>query len=292
MYAKSKGSWIALGDPVGKFERKNELLWKFKEIADNASAKPAFIGIDHKYVQIYCDIGLDTFNMGQEARVPLMSFDKEDGRFEYFCRLEKEIKDAEFKYQIMNAGQFEKYREIFAKINKEWEKNTNYLKRNFIPGKYDESYMKDMDFGVLEKSGKIYAFSVIAKTKNKCELSSEVVRYIKCDYDVFAYIVFKNILWAKENGYDWFNLGFAYSPSVNDAKRVIRHFSKMFMFAEHFDYNLVFLREFKNKFYPVWHDKYIAVHPGKHIVTFIKNFMALVSPLRMGRRKTFTQKGL
>jgi phosphatidylglycerol lysyltransferase len=292
MYAKSKGSWIALGDPIGKFERKNDLLWKFKEIANNASATPAFIGIDHKYMQIYDDMGLGIFNMGQEARVPLMSFDKGDVRFEYFCRLEKEIEDAGFKYQMMNAGQFEQCREIFAKINKEWEKNTNYLKRNFIPGKYDESYMKDMDFGVLEKSGKIYAFSVITKTKNKCELSSEVVRYIKCDYDVFAYIVFKNILWAKENGYDWFNLGFAYSPSVNDAKRVIRHFSKMFMFAEHFDYNLVFLREFKNKFYPVWHDKYIAVHPGKHIVTFIKNFMALVSPLRMGRRKTFTQKGL
>jgi phosphatidylglycerol lysyltransferase len=285
MYAKSKGSWIALGDPVGKFESRNELLWRFKEIADNASAKPAFIGIDHKYVQIYDDIGLDTFNMGQEARVPLMHFDKEDGCFEYFCHLEKEIEDAGFKYQIISSGKFQQCREIFAKINKEWEKNTNYLKRNFIPGKYDESYMKDMDFGVLRKANKIYAFSVITKAKNRFELSSEVVRYIKCDYDVFAYIVFKNVLWAKENGYNWFNLGLAYFPSVNNYDGVIRHFAKMFMFAEHFDYNLVFLREFKNKFYPAWHNKYIAVHPNKNIVTFIKNFTALVSPLRMVSRK-------
>jgi phosphatidylglycerol lysyltransferase len=281
MYAKSKNSWIALGDPVGKFESKNELLWKFKEMADKASAKPAFIGIDRKYVQIYDDIGFDTFNIGQEARVPLMSFDKGDGRFEYFCRLEKGIEDAGFKYQIMNAGQFEQYREILAKINKEWEKNTNYLKRNFIPGKYDESYMKSMDFGVLEKTGKIYAFSVITKTNNKREVSSEVVRYVKCDYDVFAYIVFKNILWAKENGYNWFNLGFAYFSSVNNDVGVIRHFAKMFMFAEHFDYNPVFLREFKNKFYPVWCNKYVAVYPDKYIVTFIKNFTALVSPRKM-----------
>ncbi|MDR0820752.1 MAG: phosphatidylglycerol lysyltransferase domain-containing protein [Endomicrobium sp.] len=280
MYAKSKSSWIALGDPVGKSERKNELLWKFKEIADNASARPAFIGIDHKYVQIYDDIGLDTFNIGQEARVPLITFDKGDSHFEYFCRLEKEIEDTGFKYQIMNARQFGQYREIFAKINKEWGKNTNYIERSFIPGKYDESYMNDMDFGVLEKAGKIYAFSVVIKAKNKCELSSEVVRYIKCDHNVFAYIVFKNILWAKENGYDWFNLGFAYSPSVNNGGGVIRHFAKMFMFAEHFDYNLVFLREFKDKLNPVWRNKYIAVHPDKYIVTFIKNFMTLISSLR------------
>jgi phosphatidylglycerol lysyltransferase len=283
MYAKSKGSWIALGDPVGKSEGKNELLWKFKEIVDNASAKPAFIGVDYKYVQIYDDIGLDTFNIGQEARVSLITFDKGDSRFGYFYRLEKEIEDAGFKYQIMNAGQFGQYREIFAKINEEWGKNINYFERNFMPGKYDESYMSDMDFGVLEKAGKIYAFSVIIKTKNKCELSSEIVRYIKCGYNVFAYIVFKNILWAKENGYDWFNLGFAHSPSVNSVNNVIgvmRHFAKMFMFAEHFDYNLVFLREFKNKFYPVWHNRYIAVHPDKYIVTFIKSFTVLVSPLR------------
>jgi phosphatidylglycerol lysyltransferase len=292
MYAKSKGSWIALGDPVGKSDRKNELLWKFKEIVDNASAKSAFIGIDHKYVQIYDDIGLDTFNIGQEARVPLITFDKGGGRFGYFCRLEKEIEDAKFRYQIMNASRFEQYREIFAKIDKEWGENINYLERNFIPGKYDESYMSDMDFGVLEKAGKIYAFSVIIKTKNKCELASEVVRYMKCDYNIFAYIVFKNILWAKENGYDWFNLGLACSPSMNNVSGVMRHFSKMFMFAEHFDYNLVFLREFKNKFYPVWHNKYIAVHPDKYIITFIKNFTALVSPLRMVGRKHLVRKVL
>jgi phosphatidylglycerol lysyltransferase len=292
MYVKSKGIWIAFGDPVGKSENKNELLWKFKEIADNASAKPVFIGIDHKYVQIYDDIGLDTFSIGQEARVPLITFDKGDGRFGYFCCLEKEIEDAGFKYQIMSAGQFGQYREIFAKINKEWEKNINYLERNFIPGKYDESYMRHMDFGVLEKSGKIYAFSVIIKTKNKCELSSEVIRYIKCDYNVFAYIVFKNILWAKENRYNWFNLGFAYSPSMGNVIGVMRHFAKMFMFAEHFGYNLVFLREFKNKFYPVWHNKYIAVHPNKHTVTFIKNFADLVFPLRMVGRKHLSRKVL
>ncbi|BAV58762.1 phosphatidylglycerol lysyltransferase domain-containing protein [Candidatus Endomicrobiellum trichonymphae] len=281
MYAKSKGSLIALGDPIGKSERRNELLWQFKEIADNALAKPAFIGVDHKYMQIYDDIGLDTFNIGQEARVPLITFDKRDNRFEYFCSLEKDIEDSGFKYQIMNAGQFGQYKEIFAKINEEWEKNTNYLERNFIPGKYDESYMNDMDFGILEKAGKIYAFSIIIKTKNKCELSSEVVRYIKCDHNVFAYVVFKNILWAKQNEYDWFNLGFAYSPAVNSDGGVIRHFAKMFMFAEHFDYNLVFLRKFKDKFYPVWRNKYIAVSPDKYIVTFIKNFTTLISPLRM-----------
>jgi phosphatidylglycerol lysyltransferase len=288
IYAKSKDNWIALGDPVGKSEHKSELLWKFKETADKASAKPVFIGIDHKYAQIYGDIGLDAFSIGQEARVPLITFDRGNGRFGYLCRLEKEMEDAGFKYQIMNAGQFGQYREIFAIINKEWGKNINYLERNFMLGKYDESYMSDMDFGVLGKAGKIYAFPIIIKTKNKCELSSEIVRYIKCGYNVFAYIMFKNILWAKRNGYGWFNLGFAYTSSMDNAVGVMKNLAKMFMFVEHFDYNLVFLREFKSKFYPVWHSKHIAVYPDKHIVTFIKNFADLVFPFRtIGKKHLF-----
>ncbi|MDR3256370.1 MAG: phosphatidylglycerol lysyltransferase domain-containing protein [Endomicrobium sp.] len=285
MYAKLKNSWIALGDPVGKCGHKNELLWKFKEMADNVSARPAFIGIDHKYVQIYDDIGLDVFNIGQAAKIPLRIFDKNNECFKDFCC--KEIEEAGFRYQILKAEQFEQYREIFKKISKEWEENTNYIERNFIPGKYDESYMKDMDFGILEKDSKIYAFSVIVKTKNKNELSSGVVRHIKCDYDIFTYMIFKNILWAKENEYKWFDLGLAYFPSAENDGEAIKYFAKMFMFAEHFNYNLTSLREFKNKFCPVWHNKYVAIHPDRYIITFIKNFTALISPLKIVDGKHF-----
>jgi phosphatidylglycerol lysyltransferase len=278
MYAKSKDSWIALGDPIGIHGDKDELLWKFKEIADNASAKLAFIGVDHTYVQIYSDIGLDTFSIGREAKVLLKTFDKEKERFKYFCCIEEEIEHAGFNYKTVSASQFGRYKDIFAQINKDWGKNTNYLDRNFIPGRYDESYMKDMDFGILEKDGGIYAFSVIAKTKNKHEVSSGVVRYIKCDKDIFTYIIFKNILWAKENGYKWFDLGLAYFPALDSENEVIKHFAKMFMFAEHFNYNIVSLMKFKDRFCPIWRNKYIAVHTAEYIITFIKNFVTLVFP--------------
>jgi phosphatidylglycerol lysyltransferase len=286
MHAKSKDNLVTLvGDTIGKSEHKNELLWKFKETVDKISAEHIFVGIDHKYAKIYGDIGLDTFSVEQEMRSPLIAFDKGGGRFGYFCRLEKGIEDAGFKYQVMNAGQFGQYREISAKINKDWGGSINYLERNFMSGKYDESYINDVGFGILEEPGKIYAFPVIIKTKDKCELSSEIARYIKCGYNVFACIVFKNVLWTRGNGYDWFNFGFAYPSSMDNVVEVMRYFAKTFIFVEHFDYNLVFLREFKNEFYTVWHKKYIAVHPDKCIVTFIKNFTALVFSFRTVGKK-------
>ncbi|GHT52158.1 hypothetical protein AGMMS49990_08070 [Endomicrobiia bacterium] len=290
MYAKARDNWIVLGDPVGRYANKNELLWKFKEITDNVSVKPAFIGIDHKYVQIYDDIGLDIFNLGQEAKIPLRVFNKEDKRFKSFCDLEKEIESAGFKYKTLHSDQFEQYREIFADINEEWCKDTNYIERNFIPGKYDDSYMKDMDFGVLEKDNKAYAFSVLAKTKNKYEISSGIVRYLKCDKDIFAYIIFKNILQAKEDGYKWFDIGLAYFPTIDNSGEAIKCFAKMFMFSEHFNYDLASLRNFKDKFCPEWRNKYIAVKPDKYMLSFIKNFTALISPQKLIERKHFFRR--
>ncbi|MCA6069915.1 MAG: phosphatidylglycerol lysyltransferase domain-containing protein, partial [Endomicrobium sp.] len=290
MYAKVRNSLIVLGDPVGRYSHKNELLWKCKEITDSKSLKPAFVGIDHKYVRIYDDVGLDVFNMGQEAKILLSIFNKEDYQFKDLRDLESDVEALGFTYKVLPATQFEQYRGIFAKINKEWEANTNYIERNFIPGKYDDSYMNDMDFGVLEKNGEIYAFSVIGKTKNKHELSSGIVRYVKCDKDIFTYIVFKNILLAKSNGYKWFNMGLAYDSSMDSSGDVIKYFAKMFMFAEHFNHNLSALRNFKDKFCPMWHNKYIAIHPDKYIIAFIKNFTELISPPKIAEGSHFLRR--
>ncbi|AKL98249.1 phosphatidylglycerol lysyltransferase domain-containing protein [Endomicrobium proavitum] len=291
MYAQSGDSLISLGDPVGGgYSHKSELLWKFKEAADKESVKPAFVGIDHRYKQLYDDIGLDIFNIGQEAKIPLRTFDKNKELLTSMQSVERQAESSGFEYEVVKSADFEKYREIFAQINKTWEQEHGYLRINFIPGKYDESYMKDLDFSIIRKDGKICAFSVFAAAKNKYEMSTGVVRYLKIADDIFPYILTKNILWAKSNGFKWFDLGLAYFPDVSQDADAVRHFAKIFMFAEHFHYDLTKLREFKNKFSPVWHNKYVAVHPDKYIVMFLKNFTALISPPKEKNMRQFLKR--
>ncbi|MDR1474307.1 MAG: phosphatidylglycerol lysyltransferase domain-containing protein [Endomicrobium sp.] len=287
MYAKSKDSWIVLEDPVGKSFHKNELLWKFKELADDMSAKPAFLGIDGKYAQIYDDVGLDIFDIGQEAKIELNNFDKSNEKFKSFYDLENKLETEGFIYKSLKSDMFSKYKAEFSEINKQWMQNTDYFEMNFIPGKYDESYMQNMDFSIVEKNSKIYAFSIFFKTGNKHEISSEIVRYLKSEYDLFSYIIFKNIIYAKDDGYRLFDLGFAYFNQSENSGELAKYFAKMFMFAEHFKYNIALLRDFKERFYPVWRNKYIAIHPDKYIISFIKNFANLVSPKKTISRKNY-----
>jgi phosphatidylglycerol lysyltransferase len=290
MYAKSKDSWIVLGDPVGRNFSRNELLWKFKEIADKAAVKPAFVAIDGKYAQIYDDVGLDIFDIGQEAKIELKKFNTYKENFKSFHDLEKKIEKAGITYKSLSAGMFSRYKAEFAEINKQWVGHKHYFEMNFIPGKYDESYMQYIDFSVLEKDGKVYAFSIFSKTDNKHEISSGIVRYAKSEYDLFSYIIFKNIIYAKDNGYKWFDLGLAYFNRADNSGDAAKYFAKMFMFAEHFKYDIASLREFKDKFSPIWRNKYVAIHPDKYIVSFIKNFTVLISPKKSIDRKNFFRR--
>ncbi|MDR3306596.1 MAG: phosphatidylglycerol lysyltransferase domain-containing protein [Endomicrobium sp.] len=290
MYAKSKDSWIVLGDPVGRNFNRNELLWKFKEIADRASAKPAFVGIDGKYAQIYDDVGLDIFDIGQEAKIALKNFNIYDEKFKSFYDLESKIENAGFTYKPLSADMFNRYKAEFSEINKQWVQDKRYFEMNFVPGKYDEVYMRRMDFSVLEKDGKVYAFSILLKTDNRNEISSGVARYLKSEYDLFSYIIFKNIIYAKDNGYKWFDLGLAYFNRSDNSGDAVKYFAKIFMFAEHFKHDIASLREFKEKFYPLWRDKYVAIHPDKYIVSFIKNFTVLISPKKIVDRKNFFKR--
>ncbi|MCL2799761.1 MAG: phosphatidylglycerol lysyltransferase domain-containing protein [Endomicrobia bacterium] len=292
MYAPSGDNWIALGDPVGKESQISETLWRFKEITDGQSVRPAFIGIDGRHMRVYDDIGLDIFKIGEEAKVLLETF-KSDGRIAgNFEEIVKNVETQGFKYETVKSADFEKYRSIFAQINAHWEHKYGYIQRNFIPGRYDETYMKDMDFSILIKDKKICAFSVFAATKNKNEISTGVIRHIDCADDVFTYMVFKNVLWAKENGYKRFDFGLTYVESEDGNNEVIKQFAKMFTFAEHFNYNVNLLREFKNKFSPEWRDKYIAIHPDIYIIMFLKNFASLISPQKETPTRQFFRRFL
>ncbi|MCL2485385.1 MAG: phosphatidylglycerol lysyltransferase domain-containing protein [Endomicrobia bacterium] len=278
MYAPSGNSWIALSDPVGEESQISETLWKFKEITDEAYVRPAFIGIDGKYIQVYEDIGLDVFKIGEEAKIFLEEFNSEGKEIENFTEITKNVESQGLKYEIVKPENFEKYKSVFAQINKTWSDKHGYIERNFIPGKYDESYMKDMNFSILVKDDEVCAFSVFSATKNKNEISTGVVRHKDCAKEEFTYMMFKNVLWAKENGYKWFDLGLAFVESEEDNNELVKQFSKMFAFSEQFEHDEKFLREFKNKFSPQWHDKYIAVHPDKYIIMFLKDFAELISP--------------
>ena len=78
-YGAHGRSWIALGDPVGAGDDMAELIWRFRELAARARARPALYRISPDLIDACIDAGLELLKIGEDARVPLQGFARRTG---------------------------------------------------------------------------------------------------------------------------------------------------------------------------------------------------------------------
>jgi len=92
------------------------------------------------------------------------------------------------------------------------------------------------------------------------------------------YLFLELMLYGKEQGYRWFNLGMA--PFAGLERRTIaplwsRLGSLVFRHGEHF-YNFQGLRQYKDKFEPVWEPRYLACPGGLTLPRVLGDIAALI----------------
>ena len=88
------------------------------------------------------------------------------------------------------------------------------------------------------------------------------------------------MLWGKQEGYHWLNLGMAPFSGLADhevgSAVGARLGAFVFRHGEHF-YNLQGLRQYKEKFDPVWEPKYLATPGGFALPRILANIASLIS---------------
>ena len=96
---------------------------------------------------------------------------------------------------------------------------------------------------------------------------------------VMEFLFIKLMLWGKNNGYRWFNLGMAPLAGMEAPPRgpLWNQLATLtFRHGEHF-YNFQGLRQYKEKFDPVWTAKYIAAPGGWSLPVALTNVATLIS---------------
>jgi phosphatidylglycerol lysyltransferase len=93
------------------------------------------------------------------------------------------------------------------------------------------------------------------------------------------YLFLQLMLWGKQEGYRWFNLGMAPLSGLEDhalAPLWNRLGAFIFRHGEHF-YNFQGLRHYKEKFDPEWEPRYLASPGGFALPRILTNIAALIS---------------
>src|SRR5262249_48708066 len=127
---------------------------------------------------------------------------------------------------------------------------------------------------------RIFAFANVFQGGAKQELSIDLMRYVpEFGRDVMDYLFIELMLWGKQQGYKYFNFGMAPFSGLGDLPfrsgwNVLGHF--LFRYGEHF-YNFQGLRDYKQKFRPIWEPRYLAYPGGLTLPTILTDVAALIS---------------
>jgi len=264
MYGIDGRSWVAMGDPVGKNDEREELIWKFYEQCDRYDGRVVFYEAGEENMRYYADLGLSFIKLGEEGMVDLETFTLEgSGRKEMRYTLNKLDREG-CSFHMIQAGEIGSYMTELSRISDSWLSSKNTREKGFSLGFFDEAYLKHFPAAIVKRGADIIAFANVWQGAEKEELSLDLMRYSAgAPHGVMDYLFLKLMIFGKEDGYRWFNLGmapFAGLEARPASSLWIKLGSFVFHHGEHF-YNFQGIRRYKDKFDPVWNPKYLA-YPG------------------------------
>lgn len=280
MYGVSGKTWVAMGDIVGTSSQAKELIWDFYEMSKMHQGRAAFYEVSEKYIPVYLDLGLTLIKIGEEAKVPLEVFTLEGSASKDFRYTVRNVEKKGYWFEIVSKEEVRSLMPELRKISNAWLKLKAGKEKRFSIGYFDEKYLSNFPIALVRNESEIVAFANIWTGADYEEISVDLMRHSPDAPDrTMEYLFVKLMLWGKEKGYRRFSLGMAPLSGLET-----RQFAPMwhkigsliFTHGEHF-YNYKGLRDFKEKFNPVWSPKYIALPNGFKQGLVLKDIAALIS---------------
>ena len=291
MFQVQGRSWVAMGDPVGPEHAWESLLWQFRELCDRHDGWPVFYQVGAENLPLYLDLGLSLLKFGEQARVDLEAFSLEGGTRKDFRYADRRAAKEGAEFEIVPAERVPDILPQLAAVSDEWLADKATHEKGFSVGAFSADYIGNFDCAVVRRDGRIVAFANIWTAAAGRELSLDLMRHVgDAPYGIMDFLFIRLMLWAKAQGYKWFDLGMAplsglethpLGPVWNRVGALI------FRHGEHF-YNFEGLRAYKEKFDPVWEPKYMATPGGLALPRILLDIAALISG---GARGIVTRKG-
>lgn len=280
MYGVNGRSWVALGDPVAPIADIPDLIHEFMRTVDRAGGWPVFYKIGPTLLYLYLDHGLSVAKLGEEARVSLTNFSMDGPTRRNIRRVWRKIVDEGCSFEVIPADQITPLLPELRAVSDAWLTEKQAREKGFSLGFFDEKYVREYPIGVVRKDGRIIAFGNIWLSGDHEELEIDLMRYTAdAPPGIMRYVIAEMMMWGKQHGYRWFNLGMAPlsglsshagAPIWNQIGVAIRGAGERF-------YNFQGIREFKQWFYPEWSPRFLASPGGAIRPLILANIASLIS---------------
>lgn len=280
MYAIQGSSWVAMGDPVGPHGEWADLIWRFRELADKHAGRPIFYQVGPENLPVYVEAGLTLLKLGEEALVPLATFSLEGGERKKLRYVHRKLTADGFAFTMIAPEDVPGLLPELARVSDRWLEEKGVREKRFSLGRFDPEYLKRLPMAVVRREGRVYAFANLWPGAGLEEVSVDLMRHLpEAPAGVMDFLFTELLLWGRDRGYRWFNLGMAPLSGLQ-AHPLAPVWNRLgaFLFSHGEPiYHFQGLRHYKEKFEPAWRPRYLASPGGLALPRALADVTALVS---------------
>jgi phosphatidylglycerol lysyltransferase len=279
-YGISGKCWVAMGDPVGSPADRAELAWAFHALSHRHAGWTVFYEVSHEHLPLYIDLGLTLAKLGEEARVPLGGFSLDGSHRRGLRRTCRQLERAGATFETVPPEAVPTLIPELREISDDWLGTRRTREKGFSLGGFDPAYLARFRHALVRHCGRLVAFANVWDSADRTEASADLMRYRTDAPDgVMDFLLVNLFLQAQSDGYRWFNLGMAPLSGFerrSPAPLWHRVGALVFDHGERF-YNFRGLRQFKEKFDPLWEPRYLASPGGLALPRVMASVATLIS---------------
>ncbi len=279
MYGVEGRSWVAMGDPVAEREEdRRELAWQFRELCERHDGWPVFYQVHPDNLGLYVELGLTLLKIGEEARVRLADFSLEGKARKTMRNNINRLEREGYSFAVVAIDAVPELLSDLRAVSDAWLSDKNSREKSFSLGFFSENYLRRGPIAIVRYDARIVAFANL--WRGGAELSVDLMRYLPASPNgLMDYLFVRIMLWGREQGYAWFNLGMAPLAGLQNRSFVPlwnRFGAMVFGHGEAF-YNFRGLHQYKDKFDPQWEARYLAVPNGLVLPRILTDLTALIA---------------
>jgi len=275
--ARSGGSSIALGDPMGAPTLAQDLLWVFGERAEQERLWPVVLSASPRRRADYLEAGLILTPIGDHAWIDLAVLPDEpfSGANAVFSWADIHS----LSLDLVPAGAVAASIPLLEPVSQAWLAGTGRHEGHFVIGRFAPEWIGVNDCAILRRAGEIVGFAVVLRSGGNEEWAVDILRYLPdLGPNVLDFMLLRLLRLAKARGVRRFDLGLTPNPAratENLGLAWQRVTPLLFRFGDHIP-NFDELRGFKARFNPQFETRYLACTAGFALPTILQDVTALI----------------
>jgi len=262
MFGVHGNSWVSMGGPVGPDEQDRvDLIWEFKAHASRNQGQAVFYQVNNTVLHHYIDANFTLLKLGEEALVPLPEFDLQGPRRARLRQSRNRAQREGLAFELVHPPHADALLRELEIISDEWLVEKGVREKGFSLGFFNDEYLNQCPLALVHQNGQLSAFANILVTGTRQAATIDMMRHRNSAHSsTMDFLFIELMLSLKAREYAWFSLGMAPLSGLTDrasAPMWDRFGILIYTKGKRF-YNFEGLRQFKEKFDPVWEPRYLA----------------------------------